>query len=123
MKGKELGKLLLEGLPVVEDGRLVVHDCAHVDAECIHVLANGDLVLLGLIPVRIKSGGESCTWFSYNTSKYTLVVFLNIIRVYYKYILKFFVIIILLSKKNSKPGICIRYKGKFVTCQNGTQKT
>ena len=58
MKGEELGKLLLDGLLVVEDGRLVVHDCAHVSLECIHVLADGDLVLLGLIPVRIKSGGE-----------------------------------------------------------------
>ena len=58
MKGDELGKLRLDGLLVTEDGRLVVHDCAHVGLECIHVLANGDLVLLGLIPVRIKSGGE-----------------------------------------------------------------
>ena len=58
MKGDELGKLLLDGLLVAEDGRLVVHDCEHVGLECIHVLANGDLVLLGLIPVQIKSGGE-----------------------------------------------------------------
>ena len=58
MKGEELGKLLLDGLLVVEDGHLVVHDCAHVDLESIHVLADGDLVLLGLIPVHIKSGGE-----------------------------------------------------------------
>ena len=64
MKGEELGKLLLDGLLVVEDGRLVVHDCAHVDFECIHVLANGDLVLLGLIPVRIKSTMRFCTWYS-----------------------------------------------------------
>ena len=49
MKGKELGKLLLDGLLVAEHGRLVVHDCAHVGLECIHVLADGDLVLLGLI--------------------------------------------------------------------------
>ena len=75
MKGEELGKLLLDGLLIVEDGRLVVHDCAHVGPECIHVLANGDLVLLGLILVRIKSGGESCTWFSCNTPKYTLAIF------------------------------------------------
>ena len=58
MKGEELGKLLLDGLLVAEDGRLVVHDCAHVDPECIHVLANGDLVLLSLIPMHIKSGSE-----------------------------------------------------------------
>ena len=57
MKGEELGKLLLDGPLVAEDGRLVVHDCAHVNPECIHVLDDGDL-LLGLIPVRIKSSGE-----------------------------------------------------------------
>ena len=65
MKGEELGKLLLDGLLVtedgllvVEDGRLVKHDYAHVGPECIYVLAIGDLVLLGLIPVHIKLGGE-----------------------------------------------------------------
>ena len=58
MKGEELGKLLLDGLLVVEDGRLVVHDCAHVSLECIHILADEDPVLLGLIPVRIKSSSE-----------------------------------------------------------------
>ena len=55
MKGEELGKLLLDGLLVAEDGGLVVHDCAHVGLECIHILAYEDPVLLGLIPVRIKS--------------------------------------------------------------------
>ena len=58
MKGEELGKLLLDGLLVDKDGRLVAHDYAHVGPECIHVLADGDLVLLGLILVRIKSSGE-----------------------------------------------------------------
>ena len=58
MKGEELGKLLLDGLPVVENGHLVAHDCAHVGPKCIHVLANSDLVLLGLILVRIKSGDQ-----------------------------------------------------------------
>ena len=58
MKGEELGKLLLDGLLVAEDGCLVVHDCTHVGLECIYVLVDGDLVLLGLILVRIKSGGE-----------------------------------------------------------------
>ena len=58
MKGEELGKLLLDGLLVAEDGHLVTHDCAHVGLKCIHVLDDGDLVLLGLIPIRIKSGGE-----------------------------------------------------------------
>ena len=54
MKGEELGKLLLDGLLVVENGRLV----AHVGLEFIHVLPHGDLVLLGLIQVRIKSSTE-----------------------------------------------------------------
>ena len=58
MKGEELGKLLLDGLLVAKDRRLVVHDCAHVGPECIHVRVYGDLVLLGLIPVRINSGSE-----------------------------------------------------------------
>ena len=52
-----------------------------------------------------------------NTPKYTLVI-LNIIRIYYKRILKFFVIIILLSEKILKPEICTRYKGKSGICQN-----
>ena len=41
MKGEELGKLLLDGLLVAEDGRLIVHDFAHIGLECIHVLADG----------------------------------------------------------------------------------
>ena len=52
-----------------------------------------------------------------NIPKYTLVV-LNKIRVYYKCILKFFVIIILLSEKILKPENCTRYKGKSGICQN-----
>ena len=58
VKGEELGKLLLDGLLVAEDGRLVAHDCAHVDPECIHILVDDDPMLLGLIPICIKSGGE-----------------------------------------------------------------
>ena len=58
MKGEELGKRLLDGLLVAEDGRLVVHDYAHVGLEYIHVLVDCDLVLLGLILVCIKSSGE-----------------------------------------------------------------
>ena len=49
MKGEEVGKLLLDRLLVVEDGCLVAHGCAHVSLKCIYVLADGDLVLLGLI--------------------------------------------------------------------------
>ena len=58
MKGEELGKLLLDGLLVAKDCHLIAHDCAHVGHECIHVFADGDLVLLGLIPIRIKSSSD-----------------------------------------------------------------
>ena len=58
MEGEELGKLLLDGLLVAEDGYLVVHDYAHVDPECIHILADDDPMFLRLILVRIKSSGE-----------------------------------------------------------------
>ena len=54
MKSEELGKLILEGLLIVEDGRLVVHDGVHVGSEGIHILADEDPVLLGLILVCIK---------------------------------------------------------------------
>ena len=43
MERKQLGELLLDDL-------LVAEDCAYVGPECIHVLAHGDLMLLGLIP-------------------------------------------------------------------------
>ena len=43
MEAKRLGELLLDDL-------LVSRDCAYVSPECIHVLAHGDPMLLGLIP-------------------------------------------------------------------------
>ena len=49
MKGEELGKLILEGLLISEYGHLVVHDDAHFGSEGIHILADEDPVLLGLI--------------------------------------------------------------------------
>ena len=55
MKGEELGKLLLDGLLVTENGHLVAHDGAHGGPKCVHVLVDGDLVLLGLILVCIES--------------------------------------------------------------------
>ena len=58
MKGEELGQLILEGLLIVEDGCLVMHDGAHVGVEGLHILADEDPVLLGLIPVGIKSSRE-----------------------------------------------------------------
>ena len=54
MKGEELGQLILEGLLITEDGRLVVH----VGIEGLHILIDEDLVLLGLIPVCIKTSSE-----------------------------------------------------------------
>ena len=58
MKGEELGKLILNGLLIAEDGHLVVHDCVYVGLEGIHILADEDPMLLGLIPIRIKSSSE-----------------------------------------------------------------
>ena len=58
MKGEELGQLILEGLLIAEDGCLVMHEGAHVDAEGLHILADEDPVLLGLIPVCIKTSNE-----------------------------------------------------------------
>ena len=50
--------MILEGLPIAEDGHLIVHDGVHVGAEGLHILADEDLVLLGLILVGIKTSGE-----------------------------------------------------------------
>ena len=58
MKGVELGHLILKGLLIAEDGHLIVHDSAHVAVEGLHILAGEDPVLLGLIPVCIKTSGE-----------------------------------------------------------------
>ena len=51
MEGKELCQLILEGPLIVEDSRLVMHDCAHVGAEGLHIQADEDPVVLGLIPL------------------------------------------------------------------------
>ena len=58
MKSEELGQLILEGLLIAKDGRLVMHDCVHVGAERLHILADEDPLLLGLILVCIKSSSE-----------------------------------------------------------------
>ena len=54
--------------------------------------------------------------FPCNTLKYTLVGFLNIIRVYYKCILKFFANIIFLNDKFQNPEFVqdTRVKVEFV---------
>ena len=58
MKGKELGQLILKGLMIAEDGRLVMHDGAYVGAEGFHILDYEDSVLLSLILVGIKFGSK-----------------------------------------------------------------
>ena len=58
MKGEELGKLILEGLLIAEDGRLVVHDGTHFGSKGIHILADEDPMLLCPILVCIKSSNE-----------------------------------------------------------------
>ena len=42
----------------MEDGRLVVQDCAHVSSKGLHILADKDSVLLGLIPVGLETSRE-----------------------------------------------------------------
>ena len=54
MKGEELGKLLLDGLLVAPNSRLVEHDDVHVRPKRVHILADRDVVLPGLIPIRIE---------------------------------------------------------------------
>ena len=58
MKGEELGQLILEGLLIAEDDRLFMHDNEHIDVEGLHILADEDPVLLGLILVFIKLSSE-----------------------------------------------------------------
>ena len=42
----------------MEDGGLVGQDCAYVSWEVLHILADDDSVLLGLIPVGLKTSSE-----------------------------------------------------------------
>ena len=42
----------------MEDGRLVGQDYAHVSSEGLHILADEDSVLLGLIPVGLEKSCE-----------------------------------------------------------------
>ena len=58
MEGEKLCKLVLKGLLIVKDGRLVGQDCAHVSSEGLHILADEDSVLLGLIPVGLEKSSE-----------------------------------------------------------------
>ena len=42
----------------MKDGRLVGQDGAHIGAEALHILADEDSVLLGVIPIGLKTSSE-----------------------------------------------------------------
>ena len=58
MKSEKLGELLLDGLVVTQNYLLVVQDGVHVYLQLVHVLTDGDLVFMGLIPIRIELCGQ-----------------------------------------------------------------
>ena len=58
MEGEKLGELVLEGLLISENGRLVSQDDTHVSSEGLHILGNEDSVLLGLISESIEALSE-----------------------------------------------------------------
>ena len=58
MVGEKLCKLVLKGLLIVKDGRLVSQDCAHVSSEGLHIPADEDSMLLGLIPICLETSSE-----------------------------------------------------------------
>ena len=58
MEGEKLCKLVLEGLLIAKDGRLVGQDYAHVSSKGLHILADEDSMLLGLIPVCLEKSSE-----------------------------------------------------------------
>ena len=58
MEGEKLCKLVLKGLLIMKNGRLVGQDCAHVNSEGLHILTDKDVVLLGLIPVGLEKSSE-----------------------------------------------------------------
>ena len=58
MESKKLCQLLLDSLLIAQENRLVAQNSSHSCPEHIHVLGDGDLMLLGLIPKGIKSSHE-----------------------------------------------------------------
>ena len=58
MEGEELRELVLDGLLITEDGRLVGHNVAHVGTEGLHILVDENPVLLGLILVGLETSSE-----------------------------------------------------------------
>ena len=62
MEGEKLCKLVLKGLLIAKDVRLVGQDYAHFSLEGLHILADEDSVLLGLIPVGLETSSEVEHW-------------------------------------------------------------
>ena len=58
VEGEKTGELVLEGLLIAENGRLVGLNSMHVSAEGLHILGNEDSVILGLVPEGIKAVSE-----------------------------------------------------------------
>ena len=58
MEGEELRELVLDGLLIAEDGRLVSHENAHVGMEGLYILGDENPVLLGLISVGLETSSE-----------------------------------------------------------------
>ena len=62
MEGEKLGKLVLKGLLIAKNGRLVGQDYTHVSSDGLYILADEDSVLLGLILVGLEMSGEVQHW-------------------------------------------------------------
>ena len=58
MEGEKLGELVLKGLLISENDRLVSQDGTHVSEQGLHILGNENSVLLGLVPEGIKAVSE-----------------------------------------------------------------
>ena len=58
VESEKTGELVLEGLLIAENGRLVGQDGTHVNAQGLHILGNEDSVLLVLAPEGIKAISE-----------------------------------------------------------------
>ena len=59
VESEKPGELIMEGLLIAENGRLVGQDGMHVSTEGLDILGNEDLVLLGLILESVEAVSES----------------------------------------------------------------
>ena len=50
--------MVLEGLLISENGRLIRQDGTHVNVEGLHILGNEDSMVLGLVPESIVAVSE-----------------------------------------------------------------